>query len=253
MKFEEFYFDTNEEIYSVEELLNIYNQDKNTFKKIYYNHMYCPECCKAELSFHPNANTPHLRTKHSSHHEPSCSCNYESANKRQLDEYYNDSKNFESINRKLKACIDLLIKPPEGSSINSNPKNITNIKNEEDKFTFDSSGKRVSIRRKKITVALDETKDYGLPILFYGCVIVKWNLKYEVSNVRYIQLKNVENNKLLCSIKVTQSVYENLDDEIKLIDDQICNVAFMAEMTRYQKFNNCILKHSSLIIIETKQ
>lgn len=251
MKFEEFYFNTDGKIYSIEELLSIYNQDKNTYKLKYYNHMYCPECHIAELSFHPNAKTPYLKTKPSSKHESSCSCSYEPASKKQLDEYYNDNKNFEAINRKLRGCIDLLIKP-QNKSQNEGYKNNTNVKNEKSKFIFESDGKKISIRRKKITVALDESKDYNLPILFYGCVKVKWNLKNESDGIRYIQMKDAESNRLLCSIKVTQSVYENLDNEIKMLDEHICNVAFMTVMTRYKKFNNCKLNHSSLIIIETK-
>jgi hypothetical protein len=81
--------------------------------------------------------------------------------------------------------------------------------------------------------------------LFYGTVKVKWKAAGQ-----YIYLRSTETEDLLCSIKVTNKVYEHLAVHIKSMDGKICNVAFMVEMTKNEKFNNCTLKHSSLIIIE---
>lgn len=250
MKFEEFYYDIEKEIYDLEVLVKIYNENRATYKESYYGHIYCPECYEAKLAFKPTAKTPYLSTLPTAIHNKDCSCNYDSASKQQMQEYYTDTKNVDAINRKLKSCIDLLLKPSKKTGKTGLGKNDKGTKIEST-FGFETKGKKFLIRRKKITLPFDETEDYGVPMLFYGCVKLKWIKKeYSGQVSKYLQVLKPENNWILASIYVSDKVYQYLDETVKNITDEKYHIAFMSEMKKKGTFNNCSLLFSSHIIID---
>lgn len=247
MKFEEFYRDIDGKYYDVELLKKVCLEDYYQYKQDYYGHMYCPECKKAELAFKYNANPPYLSKKPSTNHSLDCSCRQGMADKIQADEYYANSLNTGDISKKLRQCIDLLLMTAIVIKKNDSVSSISKSKEKTD-FTIESNNKRVMIRRKKITLPLRENEDYDIPILFYGCVRLKWREDIGTNKVRYIQVKSVD-NRVLASIKISEKVYEYLDKEIKNINEEIYNVAFMSKMNKYKNFNNCNLINSSHIVV----
>lgn len=253
IKFQECLINNN--IYTIEEIIKIYNKDREGYQEKCYNSMFCPECNQAELAFHPNAISPYFSKKPKSHHkgesngEAGCSHSYEEATKKLVTEYYNNKENCKGINRKLKSCLDLLIKPK-----NKNLKGDGKIEKgtiiNKGTFVFDNGNKRFAMRRKKINIHLED-RDYGIPILFYGTAKIRWREnKYDEYSIWYMQLRNITNNKFLCSIKVTPKVYKLLDGSIKNMFDEEYNIAFMSEMEQNGVFNNCKLEEVEHIVIE---
>lgn len=257
MKFEECLI--NSEKHSIEEIIEIYNTNKEEFNEKCYDKMFCPECNEAKLAFRPNAVTAYLSKKPTSQHrqeiegELGCSYIYDEAKKNELDEYYKSKESLKGINRKLKSCIDLLTKPKKkGSEKGGGGKNGPSIN--KGTFTFVTKGRRVLIRRKKINIKLDNN-DYNIPMLFYGRVRIK--AKFYESNgnkVWCLYLTDIQNKKLLCSISAYPNIYDKLDESVRNIKDEEYNIAFMSEMklnsNEKGNFNNCILKNESHIVIE---
>lgn len=251
MKFEGIYYDIDKNICDVEIISKLYKNNQKAYNDTYYGHMYCPECKIAKLQFRPNAKTPHLKTMEKFPHDDECSYNYEPASSKKVTEYYTDESNSDDINRKLKGCIDLLLKGTGGSTSTTTLGGTGVKKGTKGVFTFEDGGSRLRIRRKNITRNLNESEDYNIPILFYGRVQLKWEAKYKDTGISYLMLYS-ENKKLpLASIRINSNVYGYLGEDIKNISDkQSYNIAFMSEMSRNDIFNNCILRYSEHIVVE---
>lgn len=268
MRFEKFYYDIDGKLHEVEEVLK---KSEKEYNENYFKHMYCPECRIPELRRWINVPTPHLKVKrdkkNDKEHDIKCSYYYTEAGKIQIREYFNDIKNVKNINNKLRGCIALLIRGNSGMKttvfIDGEEKTITS----KDTFTFEKSGSRLSIRRKKITKELSKEDDYNRPILFYGTVQLEWVEKpFQIeADRRYINMdlkvysKNRINEKvskeLICTIGVLEKKYRALADNIKNIDiNKTYNIAFMGEMVegkwRNKTYNNCKLESPEYLVVE---
>ncbi|WP_312648982.1 hypothetical protein [Aminipila sp.] len=247
-KFEECYLCSRKEIISVEKLQGIHEKQDNEYDDEYYGDFFCPECFIAQLSFHPNAKTPHFKTKPSAKHESDCSYNFKSATKKEMDDYCNDIRNHDSINRKLKSCLELLNKiqkrqrttQPLGEKDNNDRCNY---------FTFGEGETRRSIRRKRLSVALNEEDDYNTPMIFYGTVFAKWDLRND--NVKYLRLQNTKTDKYICSIAVSNNIYSHVDESMKFDNKRKCDIAFITSMVRKGNFNNCSISYSTELIVSS--
>lgn len=146
LKFEECFLKSQSTYISVEKLKVIYDQLDGEYEQYYRGDLYCPECYSVQLSFHPNAKTPHFRTQGT--HKEDCSYNFEPANQRQMKEYLENQWNHDEIETKLKACLNLLF--------NTNPLNSTKIADtfssklskDTDQLTINVGPRRKSIPRK---------------------------------------------------------------------------------------------------------
>ncbi|WP_206460549.1 hypothetical protein [Anaerovorax sp. IOR16] len=245
-KFEECYLRSRDEILSVEKLQEIHGKHDGEYDDKYYGDFYCPECFAAQLSFHPNAQTPHFKTKPSAKHEEDCSYNFKSAKKKELEDYCYNSDNHDSINRKLKTCLELLNKSPKKQkSIQTRGEAANNSKY--NYFTFGEGEARRSIRRKKLSMPLHEDHDYNIPMIFYGIVFAEWDLRND--NMKYIRLRNAKTDKYICAITVSKNIYFYIDDSMKFDNKRKCDIAFITSMVRKEKFNNCAISYSTELII----
>lgn len=267
MKFEEFYYDKDKKIYGISVLNEAYKDSQKKYIDTYYGHMYCPECIIAQLEYHPTAQTPYLKRMKAFSHDEGCSYSCPEVNKEQVRTYYTDEKNLMNINKKLKGCIDLLLKGVKRGGATKSIGGSTNKKIAKDIFTFEEGKSRLLIKRKKITRKLNEPDDYDIPILFYGTVQLEWqeqnrtSQKGEQYKVMYLRVYSQEVVKgqprrvLRCRIEVSEKKYNYLEDTIKKIaTDKMYNIAFMSEMEKVKwngiEFNNCKLAFSTHIVVE---
>lgn len=245
IKFDEFFFSDDSKLYSFEEYIEeiINNLD------FYRGKMYCPECEEAKLSFH-NARTPYLSKFPSSSHGEGCSYSYTTASKKQAIDYYETDTNDESIQRKLKSCINILSNTISKKTTLAEQDASTKLKKAK-RFTFeDYDGTCLMLRKKRISRGIKNFNNYNEPVLFYGNVYVDW---YKTDRAKYIHLKDSK-EELICSIWISDKVYEYLDNDIKLLNGDFRRVAFITKMKRQESrsrvYNNCKLKRSTHLIVE---
>ena len=158
LKYNEFYYKTNGEIISV------YKLDKNTYLS-YENAMFCPDCNQAELYFVLHSKTPHLRTKPSATHCNQCPYNYEEANNKITQKYF-DALSETQMQNKLNAIMRYLCTDKHtrkayltDSTIEQNPMLIPS--NTQKTKTY------YMLRRKSLAVYFSE-EDKNQLYIFYG-------------------------------------------------------------------------------------
>lgn len=245
VKFEECFLRNTDDFISVDDLQKVYDKHDGTYEQYYLGNFYCPECFIAQLSFHPNAQTPHFRSN--GKHNDKCSFNFDPVSKKQIEEYCNNQWNRDAINRKLKSCLDLLsmYKPQSmaGKIRVHNKKSEENL----DYFTVEVKSKRRSIRRKKLTTSFSKD-DYDMPMLFYGTVLLEWDLRNE--DIKFLRIKNIDKGTYICSMSVSNNIYSHIQEDMKFDGRKKCNVAFLSSMERKDdKFNNCRIKYSTELVI----
>jgi len=247
IKFEECFLKNVDDFISVEDLQKIHDRHDGSYERDYHDNFYCPECFVAQLSFHPNAQTPHFRSK--GKHAEGCSFNFTPISKKQMNEYCNNHWNRDEINRKLNSCLDLLNmcnqQPNTGEVRTSNKK----IKENVDYFTVEHKATRRSIRRKKLTRAF-ATDDYDIPMIFYGTVSLEWDLRNE--NVKYLRIRDVNENGYICSVSVSNNIYSYIEESLKFDGVKKCDIAFLASMEQKNNFNNCRIKYSTELVITVR-
>lgn len=248
IKFDEFFFSDDSKLYSFED----YIEDIMSNLDFYRGKMYCPECEEAKLSFH-NARPPYLSKFPSSTHGENCSYSYTVASKKKATDYYETDINDESIQRKLKSCINILSNTKSKESTLSKQDYDTKLKKDK-RFTFeDYDGTRLMLRKKRISRGIKNFSNYNEPILFYGNVYIEW---YKTDRAKYLHIKD-NKEELICSIWISDKVYEYIDSDIKLLNRDFCKVAFITKMkkeeSRNRVYNNCKLKRSTHLIVEKVQ
>lgn len=244
VKFEECFLKNTCNSISVENLQQIHDEHIGKYEMYYLGNFYCPECFIAQLSFHPNAKTPHFRSKDV--HNKNCSYNFTPATKRQIEEYCKNRLNRDAINRKLKCCLELLIKcNNKHHNVNYNFLNKETQKNYE-YFTIDVGVKKKSIRRKKLTIPFGES-DYNVSMIFYGTVLLEWDLRKD--EVKFLRIKNVNTGTIICSISISKNIYSYILENMKFEGTKVCDIAFLSSMEKKKYFNNCRIKYSSELVI----
>ncbi|WP_414150581.1 hypothetical protein ACIZ62_15685 [Acetobacterium carbinolicum] len=247
IKFEECFLKNMEDNISVEDLKEIHDKRDGSYERQYLDNFYCPECFVAQLSFHPNAKTPHFRSN--GIHDKGCSYNFTRANRKEIEYYCNDPENRDTVNRKLKYCLDLLIlcgqQATRGKTSLGNRRSIDNP----NYCTIEINLKRKSIRRKKLTVPFTE-EDYNLPIIFYGTVLLEWDLRN--ADVKFLRLKNPNRNNYICSIAISKNIYLYIEESMKFNGAKICDMAFLGSMEKKDNFNNCRIKYSTELEIKIR-
>ena len=244
VKFEECFLKTGENFLSVDDLQLVHNKRDGDYERYYLGNFYCPECLRAQLSFHPNAQTPHFRSN--GQHEEGCSFNFAPASKKQIEEYCNNQENHDVINRKLKSCLELLNRYNQKSKIVEATHCNQELQENPDYFTIKVNSTRRSIRRKKLTVPFTED-DYNIPMIFYGTVLLEWDLKND--KVKFIRIRNSNTNSYICSVSVSNNIYSYIEDCMKFEGKLVGDVAFLSCMEKKNSFNNCKIKYSSELVI----
>jgi len=244
VKFEECYLKNKEDFISVEDLFQIHNKDDGSYEKFYLGNFYCSECFCAQLSFHPNAQTPHFRSN--GIHNKHCSYNFMPASKKQIEEYCNDQTNRDAINRKLKSCLELLRE--QGQQINEMPKSKRN-KNQSkngEYYTVDTGATKRTIRRKKLTSQFVED-DYNIPMIFYGTVLLEWDLRKDA--IKFLRIRNTNKCAHICSISISKNIYSYMDESMKFQGKRFGKIAFLSYMEKKDQFKNCKIKYSTELVI----
>lgn len=165
--FDEFYFSTNAELKSLDQLNEYYEEKRN------YRHfdgkMFCPECHKAKLKYIPKSSNKraYLAAIDVDEHIENCSYKYDTPNSKQLKKCFAEL-NEEDIENKLQSMLNKLSKPiiaassTTGSSSNNNPLIITtgtgNQKNNNVKKSIPQRNLKFKLKK--------EDADYIF--LFYG-------------------------------------------------------------------------------------
>lgn len=155
----------------------------------------------AQLSFHPNAQTPHFRSNGT--HDKDCSFNFKPATKKFMENYCNEEMNRDAISRKLKSCLDLLKNQNHALGMaNIKLKSVSTYK-KINYFTIEEGNVKKSIFRKKLSTPFNED-NYNIPIIFYGNVLVEWDIRFE--NVKYLRIRNIKTNANICSIAISNNI-----------------------------------------------
>jgi len=240
-KFEECCVVSENKMLSVEELLEVSQSNKAYFTTI-KDSLACPECRAASLTFRPNAKTPHLSTKKHSIHVENCYYAFEPATKKQLQEYRDNPENHESIARKLNSCLDSLVAKSAPNVIRNTEQ--STAKGMTESYLISSEKASKAVPRKRIT-AIFYDEDYEIPKLFYGRVIAEWDTKNDRPRLKIYSVQN----KYICSVWMSKTVYDYTESHLKFKSKKECSVAFFTEMKLSNNFKNATIKHSAELII----
>ena len=183
-KFEDFFDRTSNSIKKVDVLIAY--DDKNGNINPYLNHIFCPECYIAALSF-VHGKTPHLRSIPSSLHSNSCSYNYSYARKTTILKYL-EKLTSEQVKNRLNSMMRQLM--PSKNDIAQLQSNLT-IEN--NSFLFDeeenTQSKKVikkTIRKQRLSGWIDSDIS-GKLYLFYGDVQISSEEKQSKTGNTYFR------------------------------------------------------------------
>ena len=209
-KFEDFFDRTSNSIKKVDVLIAY--DDKNGNINPYLNHIFCPECYIAALSF-VHGKTPHLRSIPSSLHSNSCSYNYSYARKTTILKYL-EKLTSEQVKNRLNSMMRQLM--PSKNDIAELQSNLT-IEN--NSFLFDeeenTQSKKVikkTIRKQRLSGWIDSDIS-GKLYLFYGDVQISSEEKQSKTGNTYfrwvIKTKNKDINipSVICK-KCKSNIFE---------------------------------------------
>lgn len=224
----------------------IHTDNSDLYFNDYHNHLLCPECRTAKLSFVPNAKTPYFKTMPHETHPQDCSFNFTSASKKKLETYRDQGKNHADISRKLQALLDILAKCNLSSNNTNTSTTSFNKTSTKLDFTMSTNGKKYYIPRKKLTVPFAKD-DYNIPKLFYGTIQLEWKQGSNGSN--YLSICFPETNQWIGNLFVSDNVYSHLKDSMKFSEKRVRHIAFFSKLLKKKNFNTFTLKYSSELII----
>lgn len=207
----------------------------------------CPECRQAVLSIvHSGNGKIFFRTVPSSAHDESCSAKVTTKQKAKINTFYEDGENRFFVKSQLESLrrLKLLPSKPHKADIAQ----AVNF-NESMKKATARSIQSHALFHKSLNSEFHDC-DYDIYKLFYGNVRFDLMLK---ETWGFLRCYDAKKNKLLCSIKLSEQVYKNMDTTtVKKIStsDIEQKIFFAAKMERKGAYNNCTLIHSSFILMD---
>ncbi len=258
MKFTEAYHPDENSNIPLETIVNVFNNDPKSFENRYRGNLFCPKCHEAKLYF-SNAKHPYLGTYHSKPHAIDCSLSQKKTNSKSIKTFLDDSEhNEEEIRRQLHNAIHALLKSKVSPASQSKADKEGGGASKPLKYKRPSAkaeAKSKRIPRKRIDGRF-RTDDYARTKVFYGTVYIKWEEKRLREDLyHYIRVSNATSHKLICSVSLSPSVYENISDNFRAIDNTICEIAFVGDLNKPNEFEDwnrkefVILLHSSRLKI----
>lgn len=226
MKFETAYCSYKQKEFTIDEISHIYRQNIMQFDYEYKGFLYCPECKCAKLSYH-NAAHPYFSAYPKAKHEEDCSLSQETIPSSKSEKYVNDTANKKSIENQMDHLILLLSDQQElvrkDSSISKK------LSEDQSCFSLDRS---VSIQSKKLPRKRIDISwrpdDYDCYKLFYGTIYLKWE-KYEEGYK--ILMYPRKGDRLMCKLRVKETVYQYLPNYYKILDAFSCHIVFVASFS----------------------
>ncbi|SDA31056.1 hypothetical protein SAMN02910447_03323 [Ruminococcus sp. YE71] len=242
-KFEEAIYINNNirKPYSVEEISEMRRNDLDQFLSV-KGFLFCPECNLPHLAHNScNNKTDYFSTYPKDEHDENCSCICQKADRKILVQVDQDIS-LSRIKNRLEDCLSLLI---NDKAVANNPFKV--FRNEQllkkampTKINYDSD---YYIPRKRLTQYMDS--DYADQFyIFYGKVKLKSILISDKYHPHIFRIYHFKENRLVCSLKFSDNVYNHLPDTVKAIknckdnnDNYVysCNIAFYTKMTSYYK------------------
>ncbi len=224
MKFEEAYLQTENCVMSTTEVALMYQSSPEKFSQ-HKNSFYCPECRKAPLSF-TNAATPYFKTYPKAAHLEWCSLKQAEMTPIETQSYLSKKENKDNLVRQLEGILFSMFKIKGGKTapVTHSPKH--DIEGET-KSTSIAFGKK-RFPRKRIDTLIGE-QDIGCYKFFYGEIKLKWE---RVASKQFWKLiiGNSSTNKFICRVKITNSVYDYINDDYKFSGVRLCKIAFLARL-----------------------
>lgn len=225
----------------LEYLIDEKKNDEKLFEQKYHRKLFCPECHTPQLSLVSSKNGIDffLRGFKKQPHTNNCSYSFDSVNKTAISELLNNTDSREFVNKKLNGLISSLLKR---QILKQNP---LLVKIELDKISTDDIEKhdlrnRQIIRRlptKSLTSPFGDD-DYKVPKLFYGNVDIKFNKRTNSSNGSVFYSLAIflrKTNSIVCSIKMSETVFLHLQTPFAVKDDVKYNNVLLAVATTLNK------------------
>jgi len=226
MKFEEAYLQAENRVMSTTEVALMYQNFPERFSQN-KNSFYCPECRTAPLSF-TNSATPYFKTYPKAAHLEWCSLKQAEMSPTETQSYLSKKENKDNLVRQLESILFSMfkIKNSKPSSTTHSLKYDNEGENQSTSITF---GKK-RFPRKRIDTIIGE-QDIGCYKFFYGEIKLKWE---RVADKQFWKLiiSNSSTNRFICRIKITNSVYDYINDDYKFLGTRLCKIAFLAKFKR---------------------
>lgn len=227
MKFEEVYYKVENRVLPLYDIEDIYFNSPSEYVNKYKEHLFCPECRIARLSFN-NAELPYFSTYPRALHGDDCSLTQDEASAKITTDFLKDKRNLDEISRQINSVVRILLEEKtETNSIKRTIKNTTNNNGSKIVATKKHTHKKPRVPRKRIDIPF-RSDDYNVEKIFYGDVLLKWKYYPDEKCYRLLLYHPVKKN-FRCSIKITMRVYDHIK-EYKRFDNCVCKVVFIGEL-----------------------
>lgn len=250
----------------IEDLIELKVADELEFRKIYYGNLYCPECCKPQLTlaYLSKTNKHFLKGFPNQLHDEICTKNFDYVESEIFEKFISEEKAFEFISARLQSLIyNKFMKSLTKSNVSPLLVKVDNKKIQTVNLgEQDIKNKRNihQIPNKSLTAPFDD-EDFGVFKIFYGNVDI--NITEEQNSktkdkfyVMRVYKKGV--NYTLCSLTMTTMVANFLMKNYNIETDNLMEnvlIAFVAKLTETEKENYKYkggkIIHSSLCFITT--
>jgi hypothetical protein len=249
IKFNKCFVPLLDRLYKLDELITIHAVKEQKFFSI-KDDLFCPSCQIARLVFYPNSKSPHLQTKSNSKHQNECIYNFESCTRKEVREYRSDRQKPGEIKSKLNSLLDTLERP-SSKTVSGIPEFSNSEESAEDNVVIKPKEKRRFRKQKSLTSRFEES-DFDFLTLFYGHVEAKW-FNHHKSKRWCLLIRNMNTGVDICSVWMSDNVYNYIEPLMKFGGWSVCNVAFFGELRRQENYNNIDIYHSTELVIRVKQ
>ncbi|HGO5824255.1 TPA: hypothetical protein ACK3JW_001965 [Mannheimia haemolytica] len=192
-KFDEFFNQINQQIEPIDYLIEYSKQYGNVdgLKE----HIFCPECKVAKLTFVHTGKGFHLRTHLNTKHLERCYYNFDHIDTKSATEFFKSLSN-EQVQSKLASMMRYLLGNKNNTSISNKTDTVQDnpLLIEQKEKTSTQIKTRKSLRRQKLTGYIDESIAGDLYI-FYGDVKLSVELCTSKNNFQYYKLIIKTKNK----------------------------------------------------------
>lgn len=209
LKYEQFWFEN--QIYNFDVLWDLYKKDNGKAINKYYGKIYCPMCLEAPLYFAGGDKRHYLRTADNNLHAEGCPYGLDEASNQEVKDFYIGAAD-EDIRSRLRSCMNYLFKSTVRREIEALTNKNVSVKCPTFLTLKTNRGRYVHLPHKSLNCPITNS-DIGAEKLFYGKCHLYWH-KNEKRN--YLKVLGSE-LKEICSIKITESVFKYLPENIRNI------------------------------------
>lgn len=224
-KYEEAYCSVTECLITIQTAVHLFQSLETKAK--YKDHLLCPDCRKARLSYN-GGRSPYYKAINQNEHDEDCSFLLDLVPKENIEHYVKSDSNHQQIERQMNGLITMLLtkKPTKSSS----PKTV-----ESPAYTSKTSSshrKKAAtpcLPRKRIDLRLEDD-DFGVYKVFYGIVSVKL---ITAKTGRFgFELSDQQTKNKYCKIWMSPAVYSHVATTFEYSAGSQYAISFVAKLKK---------------------